>query len=71
MTIHPEVIARSCRGGRLQRPNVHIGILFSGVAANRQLSFSWLSLIRNLLEFCRDTAPRRGREACQRTIAGA
>jgi hypothetical protein len=51
--------AARCRG-----PYVHIGVLFSDVAGARDNRFLSLILIRNLPEFCRDTATRCGRKAC-------
>jgi hypothetical protein len=53
---------------RCRSPYVHIGILFSCVAAAAQLSFLWAFLIRRSPEYRRDSATRRSRKAGQRVI---
>jgi hypothetical protein len=54
---------------RCRSPYVHIGILFSCVAAAAQLSFLWAFLIRHSPEYRRDSATRRSRKAGQRVFA--
>jgi hypothetical protein len=53
---------------RVQSPP--IGILFSGLVARLQLAFFWASPDSTIvaLRDCRDTAPRRSRQAGQRLI---